>query len=151
MFFEMETIPLIESEYDKGHHTLMIAPGNIGRACVACGTRTRYFCYGCSADAPTVVHCCSASRDDNRDCLARLHRSRKPDYNAEDTIYERRRRASDAKDADRAKRRKQQFKDPKKTSHNDVGAQKRVVHSTHTTTHNQKGVCVQSCIMKLVE
>lgn len=39
----------------------------------------------------------------------------------------------------------------KKTSHNDVGAQKRVVHSTHTTTHNQKGVCVQSCIMKLVE
>ena len=39
----------------------------------------------------------------------------------------------------------------KKTSHNDVGAQKRVVHSTYTTTHNQKGVCVQSCIMKLVE
>ena len=52
---------MIESEYEKGHHSLMIAP--IGRACAACGSRTRYFCYGCSADAPTVVHCCSSARD----------------------------------------------------------------------------------------
>ena len=87
MLFEMETIPLIESAYGKGHHSLMIAPGNIGRACVACGTRTRYFCYSCSADAPTVLHCCSASRDGSRDCFARLHRSRRTDYNGEDTIY----------------------------------------------------------------
>ena len=48
--FEMETIPLIEKEYDKGHHTLMAAPGKIARSCVACGTATRYFCYGCSGD-----------------------------------------------------------------------------------------------------
>ena len=38
--FEMETIPLIEKEYDKGHHTLMAAPGKIARSCVACGTAT---------------------------------------------------------------------------------------------------------------
>ena len=29
----------------------------------------------------------------------------------------------------------------KKTSHNNVGVPKRVVHSTHITTHNQRGVC----------
>ena len=135
MFFEMETIPLIESEYDKSHHTLMIAPGNIGRACVACGTRTRYFCYGCSADAPTVVHCCSASRDGSRDCFARLHRSRRPDYNGEDTIYIRRRRASDAKDADRAKRRRQRFKDPEKPQSRQLrGSKKGCKINPHHTT-----------------
>ena len=132
MFFEMETIPLIESEYDKGHHTLMIAPGNIGRACVACGTRTRYFCYGCSADAPTVVHRCSASRDGSRDCFARLHRSRRPDYNGEDTIYLRRRWASDAQSMPMEQSKGNNIsKIQKKLSHNNVGAQKRVFHSTH--------------------
>ena len=29
----------------------------------------------------------------------------------------------------------------KNPSHNNVGAPKRVVHSTHITTHNQRGVC----------
>ena len=44
-----------EDEYEKGHHSLIAAPGKLARTCVVCGTRTRYFCYGYSADAPTTV------------------------------------------------------------------------------------------------
>ena len=127
--FEMETIPLIEKEYDKGHHTLMAAPGKIARSCVACGTATRYFCYGCSADAPTVVHCCSSSRDGGRDCFARLHRCRKPNHPGGESIYNRRRRASDVKNAERDKRRREQFKDPKKPRSRQLrGSKKKAVY-----------------------
>ena len=111
---ELETIPLNENEYEKGHHSLIIAPGKIARACVVCGSRTRYFCYGCLADVPTVVHCCSSSRDGGRDCFANLHRVQKPNHQGDTRIFHRRRRVSDAKDAERAKRRRQRFKDPEK-------------------------------------
>ena len=102
-----------ENEYDKGHHSLIIAPGKIARTCVVCGSRTRYFCYGCSADVPTVVHCCSSSKDGGCDCLANLHRVWKANHQGDTCIFHRRRRVSDAKDVEKGKRRRQRFKDPK--------------------------------------
>ena len=135
MVFELETIPLIQSEYDKGQHALMVAPGRIGRSCAVCGSRTRYFCYGCSADAPTVVHCCSSSRDGGRDCFATLHLVRKPNYQGDRTIYNRRRRASDAKDAERGKRRRERFKDPKQPKSRQLrGSKKGCLLNPHHNT-----------------
>ena len=42
---KLETIPVNEDEYEKGHHSLIAAPGKLARACVICGTRMRYFSY----------------------------------------------------------------------------------------------------------
>ena len=135
MVFELEIIPLNEDEYEKGHHSLIAAPGKLARACVVCGTRTRYFCYGCSADAPTIVHCCSPSRDGERDCFANLHRVRKPNYQGDTRIFHRRRRVSDAKDAERGKRRRQRFKDPEKPQSRQLrGSKKGCKLNPHHTT-----------------
>ena len=132
---ELETIPLNENEYEKGQHSLIIAPGKIARACVVCDSRTRYFCYGCSADVPTVVHCCSSSRDGGRDCFANLHRVRKPNHQGDTRIFHRRRRVSDAKDAERAKRRRQRFKDPEKPQSRQLrGSKKGCKLNPHHTT-----------------
>ena len=119
-----------EDGYEKGHHSLIAAPGKLARTCVVCGTRTRYFCYGCSADAPTIVHCCSPSRDGGRDCFANLHRVRKPNYQGDTRIFHRRRRVSDAKDAERGKQRRQ-----RSLNHANLEAQRKVVNSTPTTRH----------------
>ena len=117
---ELETIPLNENEYEKGQHSLIIAPGKIARACVVCDSRTRYFCYGCSADVPTVVHCCSSSRDGGRDCFANLHRVRKPNHQGDTRIFHRRR---------------QRFKDPEKPQSRQLrGSKKGCKLNPHHTT-----------------
>ena len=36
----------------------MSAPGGARRACVACGTKTVFFFYGCCLDCPGVAHIC---------------------------------------------------------------------------------------------
>ena len=117
---ELETIPLNENEYEKGQHSLIIAPGKIAQACVVCDSRTRYFCYGCSADVPTVVHCCSSSRDGGRDCFANLHRVRKPNHQGDTRIFHRRR---------------QRFKDPEKPQSRQLrGSKKGCKLNPHHTT-----------------
>ena len=92
---ELEVVPLLQQEYEKGYHTLIQAPTGVRRACVVCGTRTRTFCYGCIGAAGTWPHCCSPARNKGRDCFAKLHRLRRPDYQGNERVYAKRRRASD--------------------------------------------------------
>ena len=115
---ELEVVPLLQQEYEKGYHTLIQAPTGVRRACVVCGTRTRTFCYGCIGAAGTWPHCCSPARDKGRDCFAKLHRLRRPDYQGNERVYAKRRRASDVNDAHRYKRRRERLEDPEKPVRN---------------------------------
>ena len=75
---ELELIPLVPREKFHGQHEVMPAPGGARRACVVCGTKVRYFCYGCGLDTVGQVHVCSPNRDNNRGCWGNLHYVRDP-------------------------------------------------------------------------
>ena len=75
-------------------HSLLSAPGGARRACVACGTKTVFFCYGCSLDCPGVAHLCNSARDKGRGCWNRVHRLRDPRYQGSESMYNKRKRTS---------------------------------------------------------
>ena len=92
--FELEQIPYIPNERFGGQHSLLSAPGGARRACVACGTKTVFFCYGCSLDCPGVTHICTPARDKGRGCWNRVHRLRDRRYQGSESIYKERKRDS---------------------------------------------------------
>ena len=93
-YFELEQIPYIPKERFGGQHSLLSAPGGARRACVACGTKTVFFCYGCSLECPGVAHICNPARDKGRGCWNRVHRIRDPRYQGSESTYKKRKRDS---------------------------------------------------------
>ena len=111
----------------------------------------RYFCYGCPTNAPTVVHCCSATVVEtvvatplNAWIFWEGH------ITTERILYtdEGGKRLMERIPIERSEG-ENSSRIPKSPSHNNVGAQTGVLHSIHITTHNLKDMWI-FCIMKLV-
>ena len=81
--FEVNAAPMIEGEskYHSPDANKNIAPTPYGRACVVCGQRTKFSCYGCSLDSFGPVHICHPKYDrENRNCWSHCHQIRSIEY-----------------------------------------------------------------------
>ena len=81
--FEVNAVPMIEGEskYHSPDAKKNIAPTPYGRACVVCGQRTKFSCYGCSLDSFGPVHICHPKYDrENRNCWSHCHQIRSIEY-----------------------------------------------------------------------
>ena len=81
--FEVNAVPMIkgESKYHNPDAKKNIAPTPYGRACVVCGQRTKFSCYGCSLDSFGPVHICHPKYDrENRNCWSHCHQIRSIEY-----------------------------------------------------------------------